>query len=967
MLAVAAVVHLASCTPDTCLAGDGPCEEVGACRALNGVFSCQTPRLSIGRVADLGIDLEGAQGVGGDIVMTNGVVTAVINQLDSGGEIAPGRGLAPTGGSIIDLGPAGGGDDIDYMHQLSGVLPDDTFAYESLRIIDEAPEYVAVIARGELDGRDDLELVTRYELRPCEPGLRVRSEVYNGSADVLPLILADMSHWGKRNALPFAALPGQGFLAPELDLLELQDAYFEHEYVLARAPTDDAPTYGFVACDGGTFFGVNDPEVSALGTDIELVRPGESLMLERLITATAGRDLGSGLAAVNRVRGALGEEPATIAVTGRLMAGGAPLAGSVRRGVLLIGADEVGGFRPLVTAVAGDDGSIAVEVEAAETLRWELWSFGRPVAGGTTSGLVDIDLGALEIEMPARVDMSIAGAGSPLIGAVIATPADGATRDAVTGTWFGRLGECAPWLGPPVSGSPACNRVLVPEAGASVEFPAGRYLLVATAGPSRTLAEVVVDLEPGAAADVDFVLALLPVVPPGWVSADLHVHGAASFDSSIPDLDRVMTFAAHDVQVVVATDHDYIVDYAEAVAAAGLEDRVAVIGGLETTPLIPFLDVPGEELPRVIGHFNHWPLAPRPAEPRAGAPFDERIEPGALFDLLDPRMGLDVGIHMLNHPWDETVFGRDLGYLRAIGFDPRVPIPEVDDGSNNGVLMRGLPGGKRNIDFDLVELQNGGTLTQVLKTRPLWFSLLSQGFVRVAGASSDSHSMSDAQLGYGRTWVDIDRDFSLFDPVLFNFRLKEGRAVGGNGAFILAALGTGAGDRRGPRLEPYVPSGGDTLEIEVRAAPWIPVTEIRLVTSSGARVLASGDELTHPASPLAAGPVVRYRATVPLDQIVSGRDDWFIIEAGLPLFQAADLDDDGVPDTTDNNGDGVIDAADIADPEDDSGPLASPADPSDRADPRYYMTRVVPGGWPYSFTNPFFVDLAGDGWDAPGL
>ena len=79
------------------------------------------------------------------------------------------------------------------------------------------------------------------------------------------------------------------------------------------------------------------------------------------------------------------------------------------------------------------------------------------------------------------------------------------------------------------------------------------------------------------------------------------------------------------------------------------------------------------------------------ASPRGGAPWDERLEPGALFDLMDPLIGPD-GVRMINHPWDEPLFGRDLGYLRAIGFDPRQPLPRVADASPEGTLLA-RPGG----------------------------------------------------------------------------------------------------------------------------------------------------------------------------------------------------------------------------------------------------------------------------------
>jgi hypothetical protein len=157
------------------------------------------------------------------------------------------------------------------------------------------------------------------------------------------------------------------------------------------------------------------------------------------------------------------------------------------------------------------------------------------------------------------------------------------------------------------------------------------------------------------------------------------------------------------------------------------------------------------------------------------------------------------------------------------------------------------------------------------------------------------------------------------------------------------------------------------LEIEVRAPPWMPVTEVRVVTSRGERVVASGGDLDAPADPFGVDGVVRWQGSLPLSGLVDG-DDWIVVEAGLPLFEVGDLDDDGVPDTTDNDGDGDIDDDDVEDPDDDSGPLRQPADPDeDPDDPRYVCTRVVPRAWPFGFTGPLLIDVDGGGWEPPGL
>ncbi|HZN95622.1 MAG TPA: hypothetical protein VFB81_23075, partial [Myxococcales bacterium] len=73
---------------------------------------------------------------------------------------------------------------------------------------------------------------------------------------------------------------------------------------------------------------------------------------------------------------------------------------------------------------------------------------------------------------------------------------------------------------------------------------------------------------------------------------------------------------------------------------------------------------------------------------------------------------------------------------------------------------------------------------------------------------------------------------------------------------------------------------------------------------------------------------------------------------------------DGIPDTTDNNGDGVVDLADVA-PGNPVGPIRGPPPPSDRNDFAYHYSAIT-GGRPQAFTNPFFLDRNGNGvFDAP--
>jgi hypothetical protein len=942
---VALVLALAGCRDRSCL--DGPCTLPCATAETE---DCPDRVLFAGRLGDApeAVRLRYGNGGAGDVAISNGRITAVFAALDAPID------LAPTGGNLIDFGLAGGIDDITLTYQLAGILPDDAFAYRTLDIA-VASDHVSVTVRGSLDGRPDVRVVTHYVLYGCETRLRVRSELFNGSADKQAFVIADAMHWGKRRVVPFVPARGQGYVQPALELLELSALWSPLDFAAGFTPSADSPSYGALACGGESLYGVNDLEISALGTPMSFVAPGGSLVLERmLVVGEAGRGPASAIDTLVAARDA--ERPSgTVMVSGRIVAGGLPFGGDVRRASIVVRARDL----PLTAVVPGADGTFTAVVPARGGLTAEVWSFGRRVAERTLMG--GASFGDIEVPEPAILQLGVGRTplggivSEPAWAAVFVTPGDDATRADVTGTFHGQLDTCAPWLGPPNGGSPACNQVLVDPQGTEVEVPAGNYLLVATAGPEHSIATARVQLAPGEVSAIELGVVELDLLPPGWLSADLHVHGRASFDSGIPDEDRVKTFVAAGVDVIAATDHDVIGDYAEVVAALGVDDRVAVMGGLETTQLIPWLDVPGEDLPRVIGHFNFWPLERVPSAARAGAPWDELIEPGALFDRMAPLVG-EGGMMMLNHPWGEPQFGRDLGYLRAINFDPRVPI--ADDSR----LLARPGGGRRNIDWNIIEIINGSDMSELMQARTLWHSLLAQGHIAPGAGNSDSHGMTDDQLGWARNWVQADTQVIGFDPDVLDAAIRDGRMIAGNGVVVLVEVGPMIGTRRGLGFTPHVAAPTDIVDITVKAAPWIPVHEVRVVTSKGTRVLAQLAPIPDPFGT----DVLRYHAQIPLADLVAGADDFLIVEAGMRYPLAADLDDDGVLDTTDNNGDGVVDEDDVEEGED-VGPLQAPPDPTDPADERFWVTRVARGAWPSGFSNPILIDVDGNGWTPPGL
>ncbi|MFN7132206.1 MAG: CehA/McbA family metallohydrolase, partial [Myxococcales bacterium] len=484
-------------------------------------------------------------------------------------------------------------------------------------------------------------------------------------------------------------------------------------------------------------------------------------------------------------------------------------------------------------------------------------------------------------------------------------------------------------------------------------------------GPFYTLARQTLKVET-AAQEVRLTLEKLPLQPADSVSADLHVHGRASFDSSIPDGDRVLSFAAANVDVIAATDHDVIGDYAESLKLLNLEKRVAVMVGLETTGHIPWFTNPGSSVPRVIGHYNFWPLKIDYSKPRRGAPWDELIEPGTLFTRVDPIFD-GSGVIELNHPWADLEFGRDLGYPRALGMNCKEPLPMKDDGTAAGRFFRTPEGSLyANNAHHAQEVMNGSRNDSHLQYRAVWFCFLNQGIVRAGTANSDSHSLTDNVLGTPRNVVFAKTSAASFDAELFNEAVRKGRLVGTNGPMIEAVVRSGAREVR-PSVDPLpAPAEGDQLLIKVRAAPWVSVKQVRIIVNG--EVKRTFEDLERPADPFGRGGLDRFERAVPLAELLpaGNRDAWIVVEAGEPLPLAGDLDDNGIPDTSDNDGDGKVDQADVKEGSK-TGPIVPPPVPTDEADANYHFGVVHHGGVPQAFTNPFIFDRDGGGFTGPGV
>jgi hypothetical protein len=957
---VSAILALGSgCHRDGCVGGDdGTCVPPTACLALKYEPTCAASPTVSRIVLDKALASADpkSRGTTGDIVLANDLVRIVLSAPEHPSD------LAPTGGAIIDLSLVGApGDQVNSIYQAAGLLPRDAVHYESKQF-QEGDNYVAVIFRGHLQADRRVTVVTRYEVRACEPGVRVRSDLYNGAADPNTLYLADGLFWGDQGALPFVPGVGLGFRAPDVNLRDIASAWAEWPFVAARPQASPDVSYAVVPCDPVQAAGFNDPTLTAAGTPLTTTLPGDGIHLERFIVAKPGPGLAEAVGEALRVRAQVHGESAPVTVSGRVVAGGKPVKTESGQSVSLLfyepafgpDPDDPARRKPWNEVVAKSDGTgtFSVALPPNRSYRVQPYAFGLPAATPTSFAVAqnDVDIGDVTLTASAHVLASVSTvpgqpADTTTFEELVIVPVGAPATDAPAPSVYGRFAGCDPMLGPPYGGSPACNR-MIKRGTFSLLVPPGRYYVYATRGPFATIDRAEITVSAGGESPAQLTVQLLPMLPDGALSGDFHVHGAASFDSSVPDKDRVASFLTSGVDVIIATDHDVVTSYQNVLQGFGLgaERRLALISGVEQTPNIPWLAVPGNDLPTTVGHFNFWPLQPDATLPGNGAPWDELREPGQMMDDMDALFPSGEGVRQINHPFAEAKLGRDQGFMQAIGYDPRTRIvPGASFAADVLLSVPGGPGHHSNLDWDVQEVMTGSSVANWLRYRALWFSMLSQGIVRAGTANSDTHSLAVDHVGYPRNIVFGKHQRDALDVASFDDDIRRGHMEGTNGPVLDVTITDQNGEYR-PGLEPIHVAPDAQLNVTVSCAPWVPVTEVRVIINGAVtRLDVSKDPMNidHFGTQ-----VLKTTRSMPLQDRLRGADAWLIVEAGLPLPDAPDVDGDGLPDLANPN-------------------IAGRPDRDD--DPRFDYWAIAPGSWPLAFTNPFLIDVDGGGWQAPGL
>ncbi|HEY3450926.1 MAG TPA: CehA/McbA family metallohydrolase [Myxococcales bacterium] len=567
--------------------------------------------------------------------------------------------------------------------------------------------------------------------------------------------------------------------------------------------------------------------VSAWLDPAATVRPGELKVPAGSVRAIArdfvvGKDLGEVASLIETWRGALTSTPVG-RFAGTVTRGGAPLAGA-RVSLQRDGAISA----VFVTDAQGRyQGTLSTGSYLASA-----WA-----AGSTPATTVILQVAAegeaqadFELVAPRRLSVEVADAadGSPLPAKVTVTCA---TSDCPA-TWAS-LVRFADTVRDPVPDDVQLVDFVPVTGTATFEVPPGEYSVVVSRGPEWTLYPADYPSAPAAyvdlrAADGSVQARLAHVVDSaGWASGDFHVHSVFSPDSYVTGPVRALSFVAEGVDVLVATDHDYVSDFGPDIRAIGAEKLLATVSGEEISPVD-------------FGHTNVYPLQHDASDPISGGAIDwgggrgptpstaqifaEARKKGATTIQINHPRGWPLGVlsdlkvdldTLVTHA-DPKLFGMDLPP------DGTAQDTKLISGDFNGYEV--LNGGSDNFDPYLAHA-----------TFNDWFTLVSRGLRIAPVGGSDTHTRFAAPAGYWRTWVKVpDDDPPKITPAAVSAGVNALQTVVGDGPYVqvtatrIAQDGTATSAAAG--IGEVLPFSADRVKVtvDIQAAPNVDVNEVEL-------------------------------------------------------------------------------------------------------------------------------------------
>ena len=327
----------------------------------------------------------------------------------------------------------------------------------------------------------------------------------------------------------------------------------------------------------------------------------------------------------------------------------------------------------------------------------------------------------------------------------------------------------------------------------------------------------------------------------GWISGDLHVHAIGSPDSPVPNTERVATMLAEGVDVLVATDHNFVTDFTPFVEALGATGEIATVIGNEVTTFD-------------AGHFNAFPVEHDPADIMGGAfdwgnGTDPTLTPDEIFKAIKAQTPVRERVIQINHPRGS------LGHFSAIGLDLNTGKTTADP-ARFRMSTAGVTGDDTRLfsnEFTALEILNGHSVSSLRPRMNDWFALLSHGRLVTATAVSDTHAWYNGDMGVPRSWVRVGPTSdtpATFDSTAFVAAINAGKLMGSNGPFVraIATAGTATAEP-GDLLALAAPGNPVTIDITIEVPSWYGFDQIKLFANVTDTAAPSGSQVSTPPTP----------------------------------------------------------------------------------------------------------------------
>ena len=339
------------------------------------------------------------------------------------------------------------------------------------------------------------------------------------------------------------------------------------------------------------------------------------------------------------------------------------------------------------------------------------------------------------------------------------------------------------------------NSCFPQKEGNEVKLPVGTYLVSASRGPEYSMDKKVVEILKNEKQELIFRIDRV-LKTPNLISIDPHIHTHKS-DGEVRIPERIKSVVAEGVDVVVATDHNYITDYLPTLKRLGLNKYLAVIHGNEVST-------------RGVIHYNTYALKYRPEEENSGAIYPVAEEPSSLFEASRKK---DPGaILQVNHPRYQSK--SDIGYFDNYQLDPESAAFALENFDTS---------------FDVLEILNEPYLhpTNSVAIQD-WLNLLNRGYYFPLTASSDAHSIDREESGYCRTYVMYEgEEGDNLNWEAVALAIKKGRSFGSTGPIVDFRVN----DKYTSGDSFTSSSGKAEVWIRVQSAPWVAVDEVRLIVN----------------------------------------------------------------------------------------------------------------------------------------